>query len=136
MSGLVRAAGAVAWRDDHGAVEVVVVHRPWRDDWSLPKGKLDRGERWLEAAVREVREETGCTGAVGVELCGVAYRVSSGPKLVRYWALRVTGGSFEPNDEVDELRWMDPTAAAALLSYPTDRVVLASFVRQHPSVAT
>lgn len=133
MSELIRAAGAVVWRLDDERLEVLVAHRPWHDDWSLPKGKLDPGERWMEAAVREVEEETGCTGALGSELCTVAYEVTGAPKLVRFWALRVTGGEFVPNDEVDDLRWLDPSDAALLLSYPTDRVVLASFLRQHAS---
>lgn len=128
MSGLIRAAGAVAWRDQDSRVEVLLVHRPWRDDWSLPKGKLDPGERWMEAAVREVEEETGCTGALGAELCAIAYLVDGDPKLVRYWSLRVTGGRFTPNDEVDEVRWAAPDEALTQLSYPTDRVVVASFL--------
>ncbi|MBL7492919.1 NUDIX hydrolase [Frankia sp. AgB1.9] len=132
----VRAAGGVVWRPAAGGVEVVVVHRPRYDDWSLPKGKVDGDETWLAAAVREVDEETGFAVEVGVLLGDVTYPVGrhgSAPskpatKVVRYWALRVTGGAFTPNDEVDELRWLPPDQAAGLLSYDLDRDVLDRFL--------
>ena len=50
----VKAAGGVVWRRGPGGIEVAVAHRPHREDWSLPKGKLDPGEGWEEAALREV----------------------------------------------------------------------------------
>ena len=123
----VRAAGGLVWRDDEGAGrQVAVVHRPRYDDWSFPKGKLDDGEGFLEAAVREVLEETGLEVAVGAELPETRYRDHKDrPKVVRYWAMEAIGGSFAPNDEVDELRWLAPTEARALLSYPHDVALLA-----------
>ena len=60
MSDAVLAAGGVVWRRTNSAkVEVLLVHRPKYDDWTLPKGKLEPGESFKEAAVREVEEETG-----------------------------------------------------------------------------
>jgi 8-oxo-dGTP diphosphatase len=119
----VRAAGGVLCREGGaGAVEVAVVHRPRYDDWSLPKGKLDPGEEWEEAARREVEEETGLTGRLEEELSPIAYQDQRGrDKIVRYWRMSVSGGEFAPNDEVDELRWLDVDAAAAILTYPADR---------------
>jgi 8-oxo-(d)GTP phosphatase len=123
----VRAAGTVPWRRaDDGTIEVVLVHRGRYGDWSLPKGKLDAGEAWHAAAVRETREESGLVGELGPELCGVAYSVSAGPKLVRYWLLRVTGGEFAPNHEVDQVRWVDLAAAIDQAQYRGDRAVLRS----------
>jgi 8-oxo-dGTP pyrophosphatase MutT (NUDIX family) len=120
----VKASGGVVWRRADGApVEIVVVHRPRYDDWSLPKGKLDRGESWEDAALREVEEEVGLRCRLGVELPPVHYRDNKGrAKAVRYWLMEpVDGGApFTPNDEVDEMRWLDVPAAAALLSYPHD----------------
>ena len=55
MSDLIEAAGGVVVRDG----QVALVHRPRYDDWTLPKGKLDPGESFEEAALREVEEETG-----------------------------------------------------------------------------
>jgi 8-oxo-dGTP diphosphatase len=113
----VRAAGGVLVRD--GAI--AVVHRPRYDDWSLPKGKLEPGETSEEAALREVREETGLDCELGRELSSTAYHDRKGrSKEVRYWLMTPVGGTFAPNDEVDELRWLAPAAAVALLSYPHD----------------
>ena len=53
------AAGGVVCRQSGDTVEVLLVHRPRYDDWSLPKGKLDPGESFEDAALREVEEETG-----------------------------------------------------------------------------
>jgi 8-oxo-dGTP diphosphatase len=70
----VKAAGGVVWRAGAGgAPEFVAVHRPRYDDWSLPKGKLDPGETWEQAALREVEEEVGLRCTLGAELPPVAY---------------------------------------------------------------
>jgi 8-oxo-dGTP diphosphatase len=125
------AAGAVPWRhDDRHGVTVAVVHRPRYDDWSFPKGKRDPGESDEECACREVREETGLDGELGDELPSLRYVDNRGrDKVVRYWDMHVRDGArFVANDEVDELRWVSTTEAAALLSYPRDRLVLEAFV--------
>lgn len=126
-SALIRAAGTVPWRrTDDGSVEVALVHRPHRGDWSLPKGKLDPGEGWREAAVRETEEEAGLTGELGIEVAGVAYLFIATPKVVRYWVLRVTEDRFAPNDEVDELAWVALDDAVRRAPYRGDRLVLRS----------
>ncbi len=131
---VVLAAGAVVWRrragGTKGALEVLVVHRPKYDDWSFPKGKADLGERVCETAVREILEETGQRVRLGVPLDVVGYPVSGGHKRVSYWAARLVGAeqAFVPNDEVDEIAWVSPKAAQALLSHDTDRRVLDRFV--------
>ncbi len=118
----VKAAGGVVWRRGAGGVEVAVVHRPRHDDWSLPKGKLDPGESWEDAALREVEEEIGLRCRLGRELPPVAYTdQKSRAKVVRYWMMEPEGGEFAANDEVDEVRWLIPGAAVGLLSYPHDR---------------
>jgi 8-oxo-dGTP diphosphatase len=123
----VKAAGGVVWRRGAGGVEVAVAHRPHREDWSLPKGKLDPGESWEEAAVREVEEEIGYRCKLGRELPHISYLDQKGrPKVVRYWLMEPVSGEFTPNDEVDELRWLIPAAAAALLTYPHDRELVSS----------
>ena len=120
----VKASGGVVWRRGAGgALELVVVHRPRYDDWSLPKGKLDAGETWEDAALREVEEEVGLRCRLGDELPPVGYRDNKGrEKAVRYWLMEPEDGDarFKPNDEVDEMRWVDVADAAALLSYPRD----------------
>jgi 8-oxo-dGTP diphosphatase len=126
----VRAAGGVVWRNDAtGGVEVLLVHRPRYDDWSFPKGKRDESDADdRHTALREVEEETGLRCVSGTELAGTSYVDRKGrPKSVRYWAMTVTDGAFEPGTEVDEVRWLRVDDAAALLSYPHDVEVLRSF---------
>jgi 8-oxo-dGTP diphosphatase len=118
----VKASGGVVRRKGANGVEIAVVHRPRYDDWSLPKGKLDPGETWEEAALREVREEIGLDCTLGEELPPVAYQDRKGrDKVVRYWLMEVRGGEFAANEEVDEMRWLGVDEAAALLTYPRDR---------------
>jgi 8-oxo-dGTP diphosphatase len=127
---IVAAAGGAVWRRaDDGALEVVVVHRPRYDDWSLPKGKLDAGEHALTAAVREIAEETGLDAVAGRRGVRTRYPVPEGIKRVDYWVMQALGGSFEPNHEVDELRWLPVAAAAELCSHEHDRLVLADLAR-------
>jgi 8-oxo-dGTP diphosphatase len=125
----VLAAGGVVWRrgDGDGDVDVLLVHRPKYDDWSLPKGKLDDGEGFEDAALREVEEETGLRCELGEELPSAEYDDSRGrSKLVRYWAMEPLGGRFHPTDEVDEVEWLSREDAERRLSYDRDREVLAA----------
>jgi 8-oxo-dGTP diphosphatase len=124
----IEAAGGVVTRDGDDATEVAVVHRPRYDDWSFPKGKLDPGETFEDAALREVREETGLLCKLGAELASARYEDNKGrPKVVRYWLMKVVDDpGFEPNDEVDDLRWLTPGAARELLTYERDRELLRS----------
>jgi len=124
------AAGAVLWRPAaDGSLETALVHRPRYDDWSLPKGKLERGETTPEAALREVTEETGISAALGARLGESHYEVPQGAKVVHYWSARAGGGEFTPNHEVDELRWLGLDAAGELLTYVRDRELLDRFRR-------
>jgi 8-oxo-dGTP diphosphatase len=113
----VRAAGGVVERDGR----VLLVHRPRYDDWTFPKGKVEAGESDEQCALREVREETGLTCALERELGTTEY----GGKRVRWWRMRpLDDTELVPNDEVDEIRWLEPADAAALLTYPDDRGLL------------
>jgi 8-oxo-dGTP diphosphatase len=114
----VLAAGGLVVRDG----EIAVVHRPKYDDWSLPKGKLDEGEDFAEAALREVWEETGLRCTLGRQVGDAIYTDHKDrSKLVRYYEMRPEGGEFTPNDEVDELRWLPVADARDVLSYEFDR---------------
>lgn len=118
----VRAAGGVVRRDG----EILLVHRPKYDDWTFPKGKADEGEPDEDCALREVHEETGLRCALEDELATTHYVDSKGrPKRVRWWRMRpLADDGFTPNDEVDELRWVDRETAAGLLTHERDRVLV------------
>ncbi|HLK02630.1 MAG TPA: NUDIX hydrolase [Streptosporangiaceae bacterium] len=120
MSDLIRAAGAVLWRP---GPEVLLIHRPRYDDWSLPKGKQEPGEHMLLTAVREVREETTVRAALGPMLPSVSYEVRGEPKRVSYWLAYAAAAS--PDNEVDAVAWVPLGEAGARLSYPHDRDLLA-----------
>lgn len=125
----VQAAGCVVWRFGDVGLQVLVVHRPRYDDWSFPKGKLEAGETFLDGAVREVEEETGCTGTIGTELESVSYVDHKGrDKIVRYWLMTASPSfqaeGFEANDEVDVLSWMGVEDARNALSYEHDAALL------------
>ncbi|MER6786414.1 NUDIX hydrolase [Streptomyces sp. NPDC000658] len=119
----VQAAGCVLWRLSpvDATLEVCLVHRPKYDDWSHPKGKLKRGEDPLAGALREVEEETGHRAVPGARLPTSAYEANGRPKEVRYWAAEAVSGVFAPNDEVDRLLWLPPSAARDRLTQPRDR---------------
>ena len=135
---LVQAAGGVVWRRRRAAgtadgatrVEVLLVHRPGYDDWSLPKGKAEPGESLEETALREVQEETGLDVEIGPEVATVTYTDQRGRlKCVRYWAMRPVGPEepgrpFVPNREIDDIRWAPLDEARLHLTYDTDRQVL------------
>jgi 8-oxo-dGTP pyrophosphatase MutT (NUDIX family) len=118
----IEAAGGVVVRDGR----LALVHRPRYDDWTLPKGKLDPGETFEDAALREVAEETGLLCRLGRELPEIHYDVRGRPKVVRYWLMEVADETpFVPGEEVDEIRWVEPTEALALLTYDRDKDVVA-----------
>ena len=121
----VKAAGGVVWRRGSEGVEVALVHRPRYDDWSFPKGKLDPGESWEEAALREVEEEIGLRCRLGHELPPTAYADNRGrSKVVRYWMMEPLDGEFVPSGEVDVMRWVGVDDARSLLTYDHDRELL------------
>ncbi len=137
--GAVRAAGALVWRAAERGLEVALVHRPRYGDWSWPKGKLDDGESWAGACVREVREETGLQVRIGLPLPHATYVVGTSQglrtKVVRYWAAQVDTDEAprDSDDEVDEVAWLGVDEAAARLDYQRDRHQLRALVRAQGS---
>jgi 8-oxo-(d)GTP phosphatase len=135
------AAGGVVWREHRGDRQVLLVHRPRYDDWSLPKGKLNAHEHVLVAARREVEEETGQQVVLGPPLGVQRYLVrkngGTAEKLVHYWSAEPANGSeFQPNDEVDEIAWLSVDKARSKLSYPRDVEILDALEQALPVVAT
>lgn len=127
-AGVIRAAGAVVWRQAQGGPQLALVHRPKYDDWSYPKGKAEPGEHILQTATREVAEETGLRVVLGRCLPASEYEVNGRPKHVSYWAARCTGSvGFEPSHEVDEMDWVDLRDVPGRLSYLRDLELLDEF---------
>jgi len=121
----IRAAGGIVHRQGDDGTEVLVVHRPKYSDWSLPKGKLDPGETLEQAALREVEEETGWRCRLGAHIGKNEYRDRDGrSKRVDWWLMEPIDGEFEPNDEVDEIRWIAVSGAHELLTHGDDYALI------------
>jgi 8-oxo-dGTP diphosphatase len=122
VDGVVRAAGGVVTRPGSDGPELLLVHRPKYDDWTLPKGKAEAGETDEECALREVEEETRLVCRLGHEVGVSEYEDASGRlKRVRYFAM-TPGDEREagPQNEVDAVQWVPLTKARGKLSYERD----------------
>jgi 8-oxo-dGTP pyrophosphatase MutT (NUDIX family) len=121
---LIQAAGGLLW--SRGLL--ALIHRSRYGDWTLPKGKLQPGESWESAALREVREETGYRTRLLTFAGAVAYETGKGPKLVRFWNMEPAGPDPEPFDasEVAEVVWLPPAEACQKLSYAVERALVES----------
>jgi len=127
---LIRAAGVVLWRERRPfELQIALVHRAKFDDWTFPKGKIEDGESAIQAAFREVREETGHSPIFGPYLGSVEYEVDSEKKRVQYWMAKSDDFSddFTPIDEIDRLEWVNLKQARHFLTYDIDREVLNLF---------
>jgi 8-oxo-dGTP diphosphatase len=134
---VIRAAGALLWRESSELkIEIALIHRPCYDDWSLPKGKIEEGESSLRCAFREVLEETGITPQFGRELGSVEYKEPAGLKRVKYWAAKALTDEFLPNEEVDEIKWLNPEDALSVATHESDRSIIENFLTQDPRTDT
>ncbi len=115
---VIQAAGGIVWKKEKPDNKIALVHRHKHNDWSLPKGKVDPGETWEEAALREVLEETGCVGILKKYAGSISYLLNGKPKVVMFWHMDIKAEKPEEmNGEVDEIRWVTLAEAAALLDY-------------------
>lgn len=128
---VIEAAGGLLWRESGGKRWLAVIHRPKYDDWTLPKGKLEPGEPWQAAAIREVGEETGCEVRT-MEFAGsVSYTVRGVPKVVLFWHMVPVGESrFRPSDEVDELVWLTVEEAIDRLTHSGERGLVQDAIQE------
>jgi 8-oxo-dGTP pyrophosphatase MutT (NUDIX family) len=130
--GIVISAGALVWRVRDGDLQVLAVHRPRYNDWSWPKGKLDKGETLPQCAIREVAEETGKQVSLGQPLPSLRYPIASGKqKVVRYWAAQVSSSDSKAvkarppvkaasKNEIDRTRWLTVREARKLITFSDD----------------
>ena len=128
-------AGGVVFRRGRGAIEVLLIRDPYKN-WGLPKGHLERGETGAEAAVREVREETG----VECVLSGAALRTIDWyfrrdgvlvHKFCEFYLMECTGGVVSPEAEegITECVWLPLTDAIATITYDNARTVIEEAAR-------
>ncbi len=118
----IKAAGGIVYRKGEQGIEIVLVHRPKYDDWSLPKGKLERDERWQDAAVREVVEETQCQVRIG-EFGGlILYQPNRTLKVTLFWLMEwVDEVPFTSNPEVDAIVWLPVADAIKRLDHVDEK---------------
>jgi len=124
---MIEAAGGLLWKKGPGtSTQIALVHRHRYGDWTLPKGKLQAGESPLQAALREVREETGYQATVLGFAGAIAYETSSGLKMVRFWNMIPEMEAKQPIDksEVTETVWLEPEEACLKMTYPLERAIV------------
>lgn len=128
---MIRAAGGVVWWRNGDQRRVAVIHRPKHRDWSLPKGKLEQEESWLQAAIREVREEIGCDIRLSAFAGMTSYLVQGRPKVVLFWNMERAGASnWQPDGEVDQVEWLDPDDAVERLDHLSEKELLRGVLRR------
>ncbi|MCB1021581.1 MAG: NUDIX hydrolase [Bryobacterales bacterium] len=120
------AAGGVLWRERNGIRQVALIYRErYGGEWSLPKGKLEKGESFEQAALREILEETACRAEIEDFLASLDYRVKGKPKVVLFYRMRVLEERpFLPSAEIQALEWLEPEAALERLVHRQERKVL------------
>ena len=122
----VLAAGGIVLRPEETPL-IAVVRLRKRNEWVLPKGKLDDGETPRDAAEREVLEETGHDVSVHEFLGTLVYEFGGRFKVVHYWRME-TGGepAHELMDDVRAVDWLPLEAAVERLSRAYERAFLAN----------
>jgi 8-oxo-dGTP pyrophosphatase MutT (NUDIX family) len=126
-------AGGIVVRYEAGRPQLVIGSRRRERDgrtWTLPKGTPEHGETIEETALREVGEETGLLVRITGPLEDIEYRfVQSGTRIhktVHYFMMEPVGGSLDRHDhEFDQVRWIDFADAPTMLTFETERALVA-----------
>ncbi|HEX5735569.1 MAG TPA: NUDIX hydrolase [Blastocatellia bacterium] len=135
------AAGGVVIETNGDDMKILLVHRPRYGDWSFPKGGVNAGESIEDAALREVKEETGidCRIRRKLTVARYHYRTKRGavrPKAVHYFLMEAVGGRIATDgDEVDLAEWFDIADAERRLSYDFDKEMLAGLINNQRTIA-
>ncbi|HVL90683.1 MAG TPA: NUDIX hydrolase [Actinomycetota bacterium] len=124
-------AGGVVFDGDERVVLLGHTTPNGKQRWSLPKGAVEAGETPEQAAVREVREETGLDAEIVAKAQTIDYWFVWAPdetryhKYVHYFAMRMTGGDFSRrDDEAERVEWFSVEDALKACSYPNERATI------------
>lgn len=124
-SPVIRAAGGIIQRVTPHGDEVLIVFRKRHQDWALPKGEVQDGESFQEAALREVAQETGCTCELGNYLGTISYADHGTPTVVMFWKMNVVRESVMPeSQQLDQAVWIDLPSAIQKLSQSQEKALL------------
>jgi len=130
MEKLQFSAGGVVYRKTTAGIEIVILVRDGGKVFCLPKGKIEAPETPREAALREIREEPGLTGAIEEDLGPIKYRFYSEEedvsvdKTVTFFLVRYISGSTDDHDaDAEEVRWLPASEAIRIMTYPSERKI-------------
>ena len=130
-----RSAGGAVFRESGGKLQVVMILTAAEKRWQIPKGIIDPGETPEQAAIREVREESGVNAEIIEKIAttdywfsfpidGIRRRIH---KYVDFYLMRYTGGdTADHDDEAVEARWADVDEALAMLEFDQERNVVSA----------
>jgi 8-oxo-dGTP pyrophosphatase MutT (NUDIX family) len=128
-------AGGVVYRKAGDKIEVVILTRGEGKIFCLPKGKIEKPETPQQAALREIKEETGLTGAIEKELGKINYWFYSDEdiippqrdkvrvyKTVHFYLVKFESGNTSDHDtDAEDVRWLPIDEALKIMSYPSER---------------
>ena len=122
-----KSCGAIVYRRFHGNIEILLIKHINSGHWSFPKGHVEGDETELETARREIKEETGLD-----VILDQTFRetVSYSPKrdtqkVVVYFLALARNYDYVPQEEeIAEIRWVDISYAANILSYENDKTIV------------
>ena len=129
-------SGGVIYKKDEGKYKISLIARKNKTVWCLPKGKIEKGEKPEQTALREVEEETGLRGDLERKIGDITYWYVDRKrdlrifKIVSFYLIKHTGGSSRRHDwEVEDCRWFDFGEAQKVMSYESEREIVKKAVK-------